>query len=76
LIGLDRAARILSWPIEKLDPLRASYWLQVHRLLWRIGIPAMMRGNLGREIARERGRQEAIERLEQAMAATRDLEEA
>jgi hypothetical protein len=64
LIGLDRAARIiLSWPIDQLDALRASYWLQVHRILWRIGIKAMMRGKL----ARSRDRQEAIERFRQAM---------
>jgi hypothetical protein len=64
LIGLDRAARILSWPIDELDPLRASYWLQVHRILWRIGIKAMMRGKLGRELARERSRREAAEAFE------------
>jgi hypothetical protein len=62
-IGLKRAAVIPSWgPIDELDPLRASYVMQVHRILWRIGVKAMMRGTLDREAARERGRQEAIER--------------
>ena len=68
---------ILSWgPIDELDQLRAWYVLQVMRILFHIGVKAMLQGKLDREAARERGRQEAIERFRKAMAATGDLDEA
>jgi hypothetical protein len=71
LIGLDRAIAILSWgPIDKLDPLRRLYQVQVIRIMLSIAGKAMVQGKLDRELARERGRQEAIERFRKAMAAT------
>ena len=68
LIGLDRAIAVLSWgPIDKLDPLRRSYQGQVLRIMLSIAVKAMVQGKLDRELARERGRQETIERFRQAM---------
>jgi hypothetical protein len=56
LIGLDRCYEILSWPWAGLDPVRCSMQLQVMRVLWSIGIKAMLDGTLAREAARERDR--------------------
>ena len=67
LIGLDRALAILSWGPDKLDPLRRSYQGQVLRIMLSIAVKAAVQGKLDRELARERGRQEAIERFRQAM---------
>ena len=67
LIGLDRALAILSWGPDKLDPLRRSYQGQVLRIMLSIAVKAMVQGKLDRELARERGRQETIERFRQAM---------
>ena len=68
LIGLDRAIAILSWgPIDKLDSLCRSYQAQVLRIMLSIAVKAAVQGKLDRELARERGRQEAIERFRQAM---------
>ena len=81
LIGLDRAIAILSWgPIDKLDSLCRSYQVQVLRIMLSIAVKAMVQGKLDRELARERGRQEAIEHfrqtLERAVAARRARDEA
>jgi hypothetical protein len=68
LIGLDRAIAILSWgPIDKLDSLGRSYQAQVQRIMLSIAVKALVQGKLDRELARERDRQEAIERFRQAM---------
>jgi hypothetical protein len=67
LIGLDRALAILSWGPDKLDPLRRSYQGQVLRIMLSIAVKAMVQGKLDSEAARERNRQEAIERFRQAM---------
>jgi hypothetical protein len=68
LIGLDRAVAILSWgPIDKLDLLRRSYQVQVMRIVLSIAGKAMVEGKLDRDAARERNREEAIERFRQAM---------
>ena len=68
LIGLDRAIAILSWgPIDKLDSLCRSYQVQVLRIMLSIAVKAMVQGKLDSEAARERNRQEAIERFRQAM---------
>jgi hypothetical protein len=68
LIGLDRAARILSWgPLGELDPLRASYVLQVMRILFQVGVTAILQGKVDREVLRERELQEAAERFRRAM---------
>jgi hypothetical protein len=80
LIGLDRAIAVLSWgPIDKLDPLRRSYQGQVLRIMLSIAVKALVQGKLDREAARERDRQEAVERfrqtLERAVAARRARDE-
>jgi hypothetical protein len=63
-MSLDRAHEILSWrPIVELDPLRLSLWAQVWRVIFMIGVKAMLDGKLGREAARERDRQCALEEL-------------
>jgi hypothetical protein len=81
LIGLDRAIAILSWgPIDKLDSLCRSYQVQVLRVFLSIAGKAMVQGKLDRELARERGRQEAIKQfrqtLERAVADRRAREKA
>jgi hypothetical protein len=48
LIGLDRCREILSWPLDKLDPVRRSMRMQVLRVILRIGIKAHLDGKLGR----------------------------
>jgi hypothetical protein len=68
LIGLDRALAILSWrPIDKLDPLRRSYQVQVIGVMLSITGKALVEGKLDREAVRERGRQEAVEHFRQAL---------
>ena len=63
--------RILSWgPLGELDPLRASYVLQVVRILFHIGVTAILQGKVDREVLRERELQEAAERFRAAMAKT------
>ena len=81
LIGLDRAIAILSWgPIDKLDSLGRSYQAQVQRIMLSIAVKALVQGKLDRELARERGRQEAIKQfrqtLERAVADRRAREKA
>ena len=63
LIGLDRCYEILSWPWAELDPVRRSFQWQVMRVLWSIGIKAMLDGTLARESARERNRAAVFEEL-------------
>jgi hypothetical protein len=46
--------------------------IQVLRILWRIGVKAMVQGKLDREAARERGRQETVERFRAAMRGRSD----
>jgi hypothetical protein len=54
---LARAAEILSWgPIAELDPVRSSIKMQVWRVVFMIGVKAMLNGKLDREVARERDR--------------------
>jgi len=64
LIGLDRAAEILSWgPITELDPLRQSFQMQVLRVFLLIGLKAVLDGTLAREATRERDRERILEEL-------------
>jgi hypothetical protein len=56
---LDRAAEILTWPVAELDPLRLSLRMQVWRIVFMIGMKAMLEGKFGRERERER----ALDRL-------------
>ena len=60
---LDRAAEILTWPAAELDPLRLSLWMQVWRVVFMIGVKALLDGKLGREAASERDRRRALEKL-------------
>ena len=51
LLGMsfDHAPEILSWPLAGLDPLRLSLRMQVWRVVFMIGMKAMLEGKLGRE---------------------------
>jgi hypothetical protein len=69
LIGLDRCYEILSWPPSELDPLCRSMQMQVMRILWRIGIKAMLDGTLAREAARERNRAAVLDELHHKFGA-------
>jgi hypothetical protein len=47
----------LSWgPIAELDPVRLSIKMEVWRVVFAIGVKAMLNGKLGREAARDRER--------------------
>jgi hypothetical protein len=71
LIGLDRCYEILSWgPITELDPLRQSFQWQVMRVLWSIGIKAMLDGTLDHGIARERDRGRLVGELVRQFTAS------
>jgi len=60
LIGLDRCDEILWWgPITDLDTLRLSFQMQVMRILLRIGLTAVLDGQLGRRAASPESRQES-----------------
>jgi hypothetical protein len=76
LIGLDRAAVILSWGPIELDPLRASYVPQAMRILFRIGVTAILEGKVDREALRERELQEAAERFRRAMERSAERDKA
>jgi hypothetical protein len=60
LISLDRAAEILTWSPAELDALRLSLWMQVWRVVFRIGGKAYLDGSLGREAASERDRERLL----------------
>jgi hypothetical protein len=68
---LDDMAEILSWPIAELDPFRLSMKLQVMRIriIFAIGVKALLDGKLDREAARERDRQRVLERLSLGLRA-------
>jgi hypothetical protein len=70
LVGMDRCYEILSWgPIAELDPLRRSMRMQVIRIVFRIGVKALLDGKLGREAAREHDRQRVLAALTRAWSA-------
>jgi hypothetical protein len=70
LIGLDRCYKIMSWgPITELDPLRASFRLQVFRIVFPICVKATLDGTLEREIARERDRERRLEDVARRLGA-------
>jgi hypothetical protein len=66
---LDDMAEILSWPIAELNPFRLSMKLQVIRIIFAIGAKALLDGKLGREAARERDRERALEKLSLGLRA-------
>jgi hypothetical protein len=51
---LEDMAEILSWPIAELDAFRLSVRMQVTRIVFMIGMKAMLEGKLGRERDRDR----------------------
>ncbi|HEY1431320.1 MAG TPA: hypothetical protein VGF39_06810 [Stellaceae bacterium] len=68
-MSLDDIYEIMSWPIGELDPFRLSVWMQVTRVVFAIGVKALLDGTLGREAHRERQCEEALERIEAALHA-------
>jgi hypothetical protein len=62
-MSLDHLYEILSWPIGELDPVRISVRMQATRVVFMGGAKALFDGKLGREAARERDRQRALEEL-------------
>ena len=65
---LDDIAEIMSWgPIAELDPFRLSVRLQVIRLIFAIGVKALLDGRLGREAARDRDRERVLAELVRAL---------
>jgi hypothetical protein len=63
LIGLNLCYQILSWPLAGLDPVRLSMKIQVIRILFHIGMKAMLDGTLARDAARERDRERILGQL-------------
>ena len=51
-MSLDDIYKIMSWPIGELDPFRLSVRMQVTRVVFAIGVKALLDGRLGREAAR------------------------
>jgi hypothetical protein len=73
-MSLDRAAEVLSWePVADLEAHRLHLWLQVWRVVFMVGVKAMLDGKLGREARRERDRErvlgELIDGFEQRVAS-------
>jgi hypothetical protein len=71
-MSLDRCCEILSWPSRELDPFRLSVQAQVSRVIFMIGIKALLDGKLGREAAREHNRAAVLKELGRKLAATAD----
>jgi len=46
------------------DPFRFSMWVQVWRVVFAIGMKAVLDGSLDREVARERDRAAVLEELD------------
>jgi hypothetical protein len=53
----------MSWPIGELDPFRPSLRMQVTRVVFAIGVKALLDDKLGREAARERDRRPLLDDL-------------
>ena len=71
-MSLDRAHEILSWrPIVELDPLRLSLWAQVWRVIFMIGVKALLNGKLGREAARNSERERVLAALARDLRVAR-----
>ena len=62
-MSLDRCYEILSWSPGEIDPHRLNMLVQVWRVVFMIGVKAMLDGTLGREAARERDRERVIANL-------------
>ena len=68
-MSLDDIYEIMSWPVSELDPFRLSVRMQVTRVVFAIGVKALLDGRLRRAAARERNRDAALERIEAALNA-------
>jgi hypothetical protein len=66
---LDDIYEIMSWPIGELDPFRLSVRMQVTRVVFAIAVKVLLDGTLGREAARERNREAALARVDEALRA-------
>jgi hypothetical protein len=53
-MSLDDLYAIMSWPIGELNPFHLSVRMQVTRVLFMVGVKAMLDGKLRREAARDR----------------------
>jgi hypothetical protein len=62
-MSLDDLYEIMSWPIGELDPFRMSARMQVTRVVFMVGVKAMLDGTLGRQAAHERERDRALSEL-------------
>ena len=63
-MSLDDLYEIMSWePITELDPFRLSVRMQVTRVVFQVGVKAMLDGTLGRQAARERDRDRILGEL-------------
>ena len=63
-MSLDDLYEIMSWePIAGLDPFRLSVRMQVTRVVFQVGVKAMLDGTLAREAARERDRERILGEL-------------
>ena len=59
-MSLDDLYAIMSWPIGELDPFRLSVRMQVTRVVFMVGVKAMLDGKLSRDAARERDRERVL----------------
>jgi hypothetical protein len=63
-MSLDDLYEIMSWePIAELDPFRLSVRMQVTRVVFQVGVKAMLDGTLGRQAARERDKDRILGEL-------------
>ena len=62
-MSLDDLYEIMSWPIGELDPYRLSVRMQVTRVVFMVGVKAMLDGKLSREAALERDRDRILGKL-------------
>jgi hypothetical protein len=71
-VSLDDLYEIMSWPIGELDPLRLSVRMQVTRVVFMVGVKAMLDGKLSRDAARERDRERALGELVRGFEQSRE----
>jgi hypothetical protein len=64
-LSLEDLYEIMSWPIAELDPFRLSVRMQVTRIVFAIGVKALLDGTVGREAARERDRERILAEMAQ-----------
>jgi hypothetical protein len=63
-MSLDDLYEIMSWqPIAELDPFRLSVRMQVTRVVFQVGVKAMLDGTLGRQAALEREHDRVLSEL-------------